>query len=124
MCLLLLSHESWSWPPTAFSKFLMQTHILLRFVHVQSQTIGELRLIPSDYGRNTPTGVSDSGMEVHQASNVYRCREGSHKTLAMGNMTSANFTTNNTVKILRNVVFQSKTDDKMCKLFSNPNLRL
>lgn len=91
---------------------------------MQSQTIGVLRLIPSDYGINTSTEVSDSGMDAHQASNVYRCRKGSQKTLAMGNMASANFTTNNIVKILRNVVFQSKTDDKMCKLFSNPNLRL
>lgn len=91
---------------------------------MQSQTIGVLRLTPSDYGINTPTEVSNAGMDAHQASNVYRRRKGSQKTLAMGNMASANFTTNNIVKILRNMVFQSKTDDKMCKLFSNPNLRL
>lgn len=89
MCLLLLSDEAKSWTPMASPSSLTMTHTLLRFVCVQSQTIGVLRLIISEYGRNTLTEVSYSGMEAHQASNVYSCRKGSHKTAAMGNMTNA-----------------------------------
>lgn len=57
MCLLLLSDEAKSWTPMASSNSLKLTRTLPKFVCVQSQIIGVLKLITSDYGRNTPTEV-------------------------------------------------------------------